>query len=345
MAIRILMGKPRTGKSYYAVKHLAETYFYRTKKGWWRRKPEFKELKIVTNIEDLQLPHDNLKKWIDGAGGHEKLFSLEYQKKIHQKYNQVVYLIDEAQFLFPSNFRNNAVNSWLEYHGHLGQDIYFITHALTSLPRHFYNLAELQLQAMSRSTSLFMGRDLRYNIIEGGEIIDKKVLFKKQWVFDLYTSQTGKEVEKAHNPFLKWIVIMILILGAALWNGWKNIYAKRLDKVPSESDDLSINTKSDNPSSFVSVPVDSNSSPADMVWQRLSVVRTFDGVVTAELFAVGEMLYTLAELPYEIRRRGRDVFALMPPPVPEPERMQFSSAGNVPSFNFVKDPDCPTCPK
>lgn len=343
MAIRIIIGKPRTGKTYYAVKHLAETYFYRTGNGWWRRKKEYKNLRIVSNIDDLQLPHESLDKWITGAGGQEKLFSLEYQKKIHQKYPQVVYLIDEAQFLFPSNYRNNATNNWLEYHGHLGQDIYLLTHAWTSLPRHFYNLAELQLEALSRTKSLFMGRDLWYNVCEAGEILDKKWMFKRQWVFDLYTSQESKEVERAGNPFIKYVFVLLIALGLAVWNGYRTIYKDRIAAVPPAPPPQERSLPSDGFSAGDRAAL-SGFSVGDMSWQSVNVVRTWQGDRVVELFVVDNIFFLPFEFPYEVKRRGRNVYAYMPRP--EPDKSEIERAA-VPSFSFdpsYKD-DCPTCPK
>jgi hypothetical protein len=351
MAIRIITGRPRSGKTYYAVYHVSTTYFTREKDGSFEIKPEYANLKIVSNIENLQIPHEPLQTWIDGAGGVDKLFSLEYQKKIQNKYPQIVYLIDEAQFFFPATYKNNAFFNWLEYHGHLGQDIFFMTHAFTSMPRHVFNLAELTLGALPRTTSFLGGRDLRYNVYESGIIVDKKVLLKKKWVFDLYKSQSAKEVEKTGNPFLKYLVIFIIVLLFGFYNG----YARVMNLGDQGDQGDQDKKKSVFSSTVKSALSDSIKPQAEKVIPSIWV--TVSHVVQGEsiLVVYRGSFVSPADTGYEFRLAPmRQVQALVPAdritdfvPADDSRDADYPSSdidtGERRKLYYNPDPDCPTC--
>lgn len=220
MAVRIIYGAPRSGKTYYAVNHLVKTYFNQGADGLYSLKSKFLNLQIFTNIDNLKLPHKNLSEAIRTVGTPEKFFAYEYQEKIFRKYPQVCYFIDEAQMIFPDNFRDNKVFNWFQYHGHWGQDIYLMTQDIKLLPRQITVLSEITIKALPRSTSLFGGRDLRYNMMLGAgqEIGDKMVLVKKQKIFDLYCSQMSSEAVKVRNPLVKYLAILFVFLLFAGWN-------------------------------------------------------------------------------------------------------------------------------
>lgn len=213
MAIKIIYGGPRSGKSYYCVNHISKTYFDEDKNGNFTLKEKYVNLKIVSNIEGLNIPHEDLTDWIRKAGGVNAFFANDFQEKVSRKYPHIVYFIDEAQMLFPDNFRDHAVFNYFQYHGHYGHDIFLLTQDVYLLPRKISVLAELTIYALPRSTSLFGGRELRYNVMLGKEVGDKIVMLKKQKIFNLYKSQDRTEVEKVTNPLIKYIVVCLVVFG------------------------------------------------------------------------------------------------------------------------------------
>ena len=220
MAVRIIYGAPRSGKSYYAVRHLVKEYFNEGSDGLFTLQDKFKNLVIFTNIDNLKVPHKNLDEVIRQVGSVEQFFSYDYQEKIYHKYPQVVYFIDEAQMKFPDNFRDHKVFNWFQYHGHWGQDIYLMTQDRSLLPRQITALSEITIKALPRSTSLLGGRDLRYNVMLGSgyEVGDKIILPKRQKYFDLYRSQNSSESQKVRNPLIKYGVILGVVALFAFWN-------------------------------------------------------------------------------------------------------------------------------
>lgn len=77
MAIRIIQGVPGSGKTYYAVKHLADNYFERQQDG---RYELVKPCTIITNIDSFKPAHIALQDAIKDAGGVKKYFTESYQK-------------------------------------------------------------------------------------------------------------------------------------------------------------------------------------------------------------------------------------------------------------------------
>lgn len=219
MSLFMITGLPRSGKTYYAVWRTATTYFNQVSPGQFVLKPEFKDLKIISNIDNLKLPHDDLNKILsEVSGGSNRFFTYEYQQKVAEKHPKVLYLIDEPQFLFPFNLKDTKIFNWFQMHGHLGQDIFLITQDTKQISDHITRLAEQEINAIPKTNTLFFGKDLWYNYLSKGLITDKKCKFKRQWVFDLYKSQNSTSVEKTRNPFLKWIVLIFIFLIFGFYN-------------------------------------------------------------------------------------------------------------------------------
>jgi hypothetical protein len=228
MAITFIYGAPGSGKTYYAVNHLVSHFFSFSKEKGYQKKKEFEETKIVTNIDNFQLEHIKLDDWILHAKGVDNFFAFETQKKIHEKHGSIIYMIDEAHQFFPSNYRNNDVFNWFSYHRHWGQTIYIMSQSYSRLPKQITDLVELTIYAMPRSSSLLAGKDLKYNIMSGREIVDRKAIIKNSRIFDLYSSQSTDTKEKTKNPLLKYIVgaaiISFLLIGNTL--RWASNFGK-----------------------------------------------------------------------------------------------------------------------
>lgn len=221
MAFKLITGLPGSGKSYYAVWYVASTYFDRTTKGKFKLKDKFKDIKIISNIENLKLPHLSLEDILKNYPSPANFFSYSSQEKISSKYPQIIYLIDEAQFYFPVRFRDDQVFNWFQLHRHFGQDIYLITQVAKLLPDQINALCEMQIDAVPRSNTLFFGWDLHYNFLSKGQIVDKTFKFKRKWVFDLYKSQSSEEIEKPKNPFIKYMALLLIAVLFGLWNAKK----------------------------------------------------------------------------------------------------------------------------
>ena len=277
MSFKLITGLPGSGKSYYAVWYVASTYFDRTKSGKFKLKEKFKGIKIISNIEALKLPHLSLDDALKNYNSPAQFFSYSSQEKISKKYPQIVYLIDEAQFFFPARFRDDAVFNWFQLHRHFGQDIYLITQVSRLLPDAITNLCEMQIDAVPRSNTLFFGRDLHYNFLSKGQIVNKIFKFKRKWVFDLYTSQSSEEIEKPINPFMKYFALILLVLAFGIWNSRKLFQKDEPNAVSSPVPRKeSAVSRSNSPSN--SVPSDSSIEKESLVPVSLSYL-TENGIV------------------------------------------------------------------
>lgn len=287
MSLFVLTGNPRSGKSYYAVWYIVTKYFNRLKDGSFSLKKEFVDLKIISNIDKLKLPHDSLDSILSlkeyPSPAH--FFSYESQQKISEKYKKIIYIIDEAQFFFPYNFKDNKVFNWIQLHGHFGQDIYFITQSMSLLPRQITDLAEYEINALSKSSGIFLGKDLWYNTLSKGNIIDKSFKFKRQWVFDLYKSENSSSVEKVKNPFLKYFALIIVFMIFGIYQA-RTLFIK--DK------------KKDN--SIVSTSQQTHKPNSDpLVIQKIPVALSY--IVqddTVYVFFKG-IIYSQKDFPYQIK--------------------------------------------
>ena len=216
MTIRLITGGPGSGKSYFMVKHLVDKYFdYNKEADIYKKKKEYEDVSIFTNIDELALDHVDLADAIKKSGQNiEGFFSLEYQKSIRKKYPRIVYIIDEAPMYFRSRFYNNDVFAYFEYHRHLGDDIYLIAIDRYKLSKEISTMGETEFRAVRRSLS-FMG-ELKYNEMIQGEIISRKVLKPEKKIFNLYKSFTKNETENIKKaPLFKILIGMILVFPIA----------------------------------------------------------------------------------------------------------------------------------
>ena len=221
MAIHFIYGVGGSGKTYYAVKHLLRNYFKFDKELQdYIKKKEFEDVKIITNIDQFVPLHENLDDWIRHAGGKDNFFSYDIQKKVFEKNGPVIYMIDEAHEYFPRSYKNESCFNWLSYHRHWGQTIYLMSQAYSRLPRQITDLIELTIYAMPPSSSLLGGKDLKYNVMSGREVIDKKALLKEQAVFNQYRSQHADQKEKTRNPLMKFVVGGVLVTGLLMYSGF-----------------------------------------------------------------------------------------------------------------------------
>ena len=221
MAVRIIEGVPGAGKTYFAVHHLLASYFdWNDTTDEFKPKSDFAGLLIISNIDGF--PYSvSLTDLIDQHGGVDAFFTNEKQASLFQD-RKVIYLIDEAQGLFPYKFYGPRVFLFFQKHRHLGMDIYLITQDAEHMAKGLRSLAEYHIKAVRRSLSL-MG-EFRYHYADPttGEVWRRKTLKRDRRVFAFYRSMESQETEKHKSVPLHFIAIAgALFVFAALIFGWR----------------------------------------------------------------------------------------------------------------------------
>ena len=153
MSIWLFTGGLGSGKSYLTVVTLAKTYFdYNKETGYFKKKEQYKDLQIISNIEGLQLDHISLDKAINASGlTLKQFFTVDYQQKILRKYKRILYVIDEVQGIFRKRFYDDDVFFFFEKSRHDGFDFYLITQNKYRIPREISDLAETEIRAIKRT--------------------------------------------------------------------------------------------------------------------------------------------------------------------------------------------------
>ena len=217
MAIRIIEGVPGSGKSYYAVRHLAKTYFKKDAEGVYQLD---KPCILITNINSFKPDHVDLDSEIRKAGGVEVFFSLDYQRDYKDIYeNKIVYVVDEAQMKFRKGVRNLAdVYSYFEYHRHWGQDIYLVTQNTKKLPPDIVLLVENIIVAAPRIRSI--AGEFKYKWMDGNTVMKREAFKPSKAVFALYKSMEAEETEKIKNPMMKTVALALFASAVILISGY-----------------------------------------------------------------------------------------------------------------------------
>jgi hypothetical protein len=325
MAINFIYGLGGSGKTYFAVTHLLQQYYdYDKATDHYYLKPSNQDLKIITNIDQFALDHIKLDDWIKHAGSIEKFFHYDTQLKIFEKHGPVVYMIDEAHEYFPDYYKDQGTLNWLSYHRHWGQTIYLMSQAHSRLPRKITDLVELQIYAMPPSSSLLGGRDLKYNIMSGREVVDRKAIIKNKRIFKLYKSQYAATKEKTKNPLLKYIIgcslVAILLIGNAI--RWASDFGQH-EKTTESITKIDVNPLSIAPSTAESVPQSIKNEPKPT--KKLIEVEpvgisyaTFRGKTV--LFH-DDKIYDIKDFPYTVKTTSlNQMVALVPKSLTTPKK-------------------------
>ena len=311
MAITFIHGPPGGGKTYYAVNHLLQNFFeYDKELDDYFIKDE--NIKIVTNIDEFKPKHYSLDDWIMHAGSVKEFFSYSTQEKIHEKHSSLIYMIDEAHQFFPSTMRDNEILNWFSYHRHWGQTIYLMSQSYSRLPRQITDMIELNIKALPASTSLFGGKDLKYNILSGREIVDRKALIKNKRIFEQYKSQSSDSKEKTKNPLLKYIVgcliISVLLIGNAL--RWASNFGKHDNSAQASESSINVNPLEIRDAQQQVPQVKKIYDPVPVSWAKFKR-KTF--VVYLDKF------YSLESFPYKVTMNSLgEMIAMIPRPLQDP---------------------------
>ena len=196
--IRLIVGLPGSGKTYFAVHEILSINFNFDRE-FYRYVPKDPDLTIFTNIDNLKLPCVSLPLYLKSRNlTVEQFFTVDFQKRLLEKYKKIIYLIDEAQKYFPKKFYNEDVFFFFQYHRHLGIDIYLITQSSSLLPTHITSLVEYEIQAV-RQTNRFRNI-FQYKLVSNGEVIGRKSLKADKLIFSLYTSFVSDSPLSSRNP-------------------------------------------------------------------------------------------------------------------------------------------------
>lgn len=315
MAIRIIDGVPRSGKSYYGVNHLAKNYFKKVDGVLVLDK----KVVIITNIEDF-VPHSlDLDDEIEKAGSVHEFFSIQYQEKYKEGKPQIIYMIDEAARKFRKGDRKlEHVFSYMEYHAHWGQEIYLFVQNYKKLPPDITLLSEYIVKALPRVRSISKNV-LKYHWYNDGDLIKTETLTKKQEIFDLYKSQDTKEVENITNPLIRKVILLfataIFIIGSGLWY-LKASFNNKMS-VQEEKISQTVNESKNNNMFVDALPIIGESSrvepvllPVEILIPVSSVTQTLKGRIRVMLVWGGELL-DMSNFPYELTNMSGIWYAIM----------------------------------
>lgn len=310
MAIRIIEGVPGSGKTYYAVRHLAKTYFKKNEDGVYLLN---KPCVLITNIEGFVPDHVDLDAEIKKAGGVETFFSIDYQRTYKDQYfDKIVYILDEAQMKFRKGARNlQEVYSYFEYHRHWGQDIYLVTQNTRKLPPDIVQLVENIIVAAPRIRSIL--GEFKYKWMDGNTIMKREAFKPSSAVFALYSSMDEEETEKIKNPIMRTVALALVgsitVLGLGYWfftSRWS-----QASPVPSSKNTISTG-------SGKVVPVRSPGSSAPLVadysnfvhFVPLSIIEqlNFDGLTNLYFVWQGDF-FLKQDFPYPVVKIGRRWYA------------------------------------
>jgi len=208
--INLITGTPGAGKTYLSIKLLTEKYFFWHKKDkTFYRNEESKKYTIFTNINGFNLPHKNLDTIFKEQNlTFDQFFTPNYQKKIHEKYPHIIYVLDECQQFIPSGYRNKDVILYFDTHRHYGDKIWLITQDFKKIAIPINTLVELEYRAVKSTFSVF--GEFRYNIKSNGQIFKRKTTKRDKRIFDTYTSFMGDNQETHSNP-LKYIIVFLIV--------------------------------------------------------------------------------------------------------------------------------------
>ena len=219
MSIKVITGVPGSGKSFFAVKEVISKHFeWNDDFNQWVNKTG---VTIISNINGLRLPHVRFKQYLREEGiDYRRFFTVNYFDKILiPRFHKVVILLDEAQKMFPTNFKDvkGAEDNpeelsnfyFFEYHRHLSSDVYIIGQLWTRFSPNIVNLSEYQIDAQRRSLSVV--GEFKYFFRNGFEVYYKKTLKPDKKIFALYQSTDTEENKGGEIRPIRRLAIFIAV--------------------------------------------------------------------------------------------------------------------------------------
>lgn len=207
-------GKLGSGKTYWCVRYLLEK-FYTWNDAIDQYVPRYQDLRIISNIDGLGVPHEDLKEAIA-----EKKVTGVFSEEFISGSAHCVYIIDESQYLFDRRFSNKEVFRFFQMSRHWGVDILLITQDVDTLARELRSLCEYTVKAYPRSRS--MSGVMRYGWISEGEVF-KTQTYKFDWkVGRMYQSRTKRETMSMPITWRRYAVlgaVLVIVAGVALAYG------------------------------------------------------------------------------------------------------------------------------
>ncbi|MGD9949780.1 MAG: zonular occludens toxin domain-containing protein [Desulfobulbus sp.] len=317
MAVRIIQGVPGSGKTYYAVRHLAKNYCNQTEDGIYYLKDE---VTVFTNIDSFKPDHHDLRESIrqikreDGKpSGPDDFFNLPYQQSLTDEIGgQIVYIKDEAQRFWRKGDRgHHEVYEYFELHRHLGHDVYLVTQSARKLPGDLVCLAEYVIDAAPRTRSLI--GEMKYKWLSDGEVIKREAWKPEQAIFDLYKSMDMGEAEKIKNPVVRTVLSVLLVVVFIIIGGvwyFKSHWAQtskptaHVNSASSSAPGATIPIAGQ-PIKTVTVPI-----------STLSETVEKNGFLRTTMFIVfQDVIYTKASFPYPFHKLGGQWWAKVPPEI------------------------------
>ncbi|AQW84243.1 zonula occludens toxin (Zot) family protein [Campylobacter pinnipediorum subsp. pinnipediorum] len=230
--ISYVIGNPGSGKTYFAVNRIYETFLKQPKKSFFDKfKKDKKETKkqdeffyCYTNIDGFKFDLDTRFIQFDFNKFYDDISILhacyldkkgdKYLIEVAKQYNlfKVLIILDEAHNFF-KNKKDEILIWWLTYHRHLSQEIYLITQDLSLINPEYKRIAEFFYKAVDSSKRVFTNK-LRY-ILYGSYKLYAKDEYRKinidfsKDVFNLYHS--GK-IKNQSSLIKKFFLISIFLL-------------------------------------------------------------------------------------------------------------------------------------
>jgi adenylate kinase family enzyme len=318
--INIVTGAPGAGKTYLAVKLLIDDLFFWHKKDkQYYRKSDKKKYTIFTNINGFKLDHKDLNE-IFKDKPFEEFFTPEYQKKVHEKYPHVIYVLDEVQQYLPTRFRNTNCVLYFDTHRHYGDKIWLISQDLKKITKDVTTLMEQEYRAVKSTFRLLPG--FQYNIKSGGEIF-KRIRHKAdKRIFNVYKSFTGDDQQKFTNP-VKWLALAFVC--GAIFLGYYFIAVFLPDNMSShektiqdiaEKNNISGEKKTYFVDEGIRVQIDEIEKPKELDLDKLRSIRIKSKVIKDNMLyafedpVTGKWLFHY-ENPYIIKNIGFDFYIVL----------------------------------
>lgn len=216
--IILVTGKIGGGKTYWCVNYLIEKY-YEYKQSIFQYVPNRKNIRIVTNIDSLDLPHEDLEKIVDEKG-LQYVFNKDYVGS-----DSVVFIIDEAQRpkYFHRKFYDPKVFEFFQMSRHYGCDVLLITQDVNSLSRELKFLCEFEVRAMPRSRrtqNMFV-----YQYLAEDEKFKQQLLKFDKKIGALYRSQSKDETSKVPRVWKPYAIGVSVAVVLVLFGFWYFIHS------------------------------------------------------------------------------------------------------------------------
>lgn len=250
--LSLILGPPRSGKTYKAVKDINDEYKkYLSNTSKYRNiycniggfkfelfdgfVKKFDKLDFINAVNEENLLNKQYETGFISVGNDYDSYALK--NGIYKDYHHCLIVLDEAYNVFDKKF-NDSLGRFLSYHGHFGIDVVFLLQSKRQTNREYLVHTELMYVAQPSGKRL-LSKVFRYKVYSTCDPKRDNLIKTDNLKFDSKISEIyNSGSTQIYKSYATGKIFMLIVLALILYFGFKLIGPPKLENDKAKKDDF-----------------------------------------------------------------------------------------------------------